>query len=144
MTMRKSLFVAAIAVLGTSAHAEPGRDLVASTAPPATQAATASTAQPSAPQPSIPAPAKSDKSQMIIEQLIKHGVIKPPPAQTSSAAAPPTNAAASAPPAQAAPLAPAPSAAVTPAPGTRAGEQATKMNSTESRIRAELRRHGIR
>ena len=163
--MRRLLLVATITVLTTTAHAEPTRGLVlasATTAPvdsPAAQQQTAATpaAQPTTQQPSPPlqqnsgqpsqAPAKPDKAQMILEQLIKHGVIKPPPGQVAPAA-PPASApapAANAPsptttPVQSAPVAPVAAAAAAPA----TIEKSNKTSSTESRIRAELRRHGIR
>lgn len=160
--MRKLLLVAAVALLGTSAHAEPTRGLVlASTvstpvatptpAAPAAQAAPAPAGQPQV-------PAKPDRIQTIIEQLIKQGVIKVPnrtPPAAPAAAAPPAAApstgivapspATTAPVVTTAPV-PVPAPAANPsAPLAKITVEKPKaMSRTEGRIRAGLRRHGIR
>jgi outer membrane biosynthesis protein TonB len=167
--MRTLLLVAAIALLGTSAHAGTTRGLAlasttsASAAAPAAPAASAAQTAPVAGAPPAATPqalAKPDKAEKIIEQLVKHGVIKVPP-QAAPAAGPanatvaPAPAAVTAPAPQAAPVAAAsaqPAPVAQPAPAVATATPMAKvsvdtpktMGGTESRIRAELRRHGIR
>lgn len=171
--MRRLILVAATAFLATSVHAGPSRGLVlaamenapAASAAPATQPAPSLTAPATPPAAQTQAPAKPDKAQAIFEQLVKHGVIKlpnqaPAAATTAPAAAPPATPA-SAPvavpaapaPAAAAQTIPAPaasSAAAVPAPVAKVTvekptiSEPKKMSQAETRIRAELRRHGIR
>lgn len=175
--MRKLILVAALALLGTSAHAGPSRGLVLAAtqstpaAAPAASATQTAQAAPAQTAPATPlaaqtqAPAKPDRAQAIFEQLIKHGVIKlpnqtPAAATTAPATAP---AVATAPAPVATPAAPAPAAVAQPAPAPVATapvaaapvapvakvavattSEPKKMSQAETRIRAELRRHGIR
>src|SRR5262245_27192174 len=79
--MRKLILVAAIALLGTSAHAGVALAQTAPAAAPAAPVAQAAPAQTVAPAAPAAKPAKPDRNQMIFEQLVKHGIIKMP-AQT--------------------------------------------------------------
>jgi hypothetical protein len=162
-TMRKLILVAALAFLGTSAHAGPSRGLVlaAAESAPAAAPAAASTAPATQAAPAPAAPAKPDKAQAIFEQLVKHGVIKLPnqaPAAAATTTAPATAPAVTTAPAPVATTAaPAPAAVAQPAPAPVAAAPAApvakvavekpsepkKVSRAETRIRSELRRHGI-
>ncbi len=130
--MRKLILIAALAFLGTSAHAGPSRGLVlaatesipaAVPAAPGTPAAQTAQAVPAQATPATPpaaqtpAPAKADKAQAIFEQLVKHGVIKLPN-QTPAAATTTTT------------TAPAPATAATPAPAPVAATSASAPATT--------------
>lgn len=166
--MRKFLLIATIGLLGTTI----GNAFAQGGAPTTVPAAPTAPAQTVAPAAQAAKPAKPDRNQMIFEQLVKHGIIKIPnqmqqPAATAAAPAPtaapatttvapattpavapapvPTSAPvqATVPPTTTQPVQAAPPSKVAIAPTVKV-EAPKQMGRTESRIRAELRRHGIR